>query len=429
VTEAVQRYVDRFGALTGLEGRLPAPPRLDALRDQFHQVRRQVVSAGCDLPQFRTTLAASLTAVRTDGPLAVAVAGLLRTTALRTLGDTSTVGVSQVDPGADLAAAIAAAPRGGTVQLTAGTYRLAEPVYLLQDVTVRGAGPGSTRLVSTASGAGLLVPLPAKVQVERLALTHAGNKAASGLIVWDGRAELRAVRVSGATGRVSGPADRGRQAAAALSGGVGSGVLVSQSASLLIRDAQLTDNDVAGLVVGGRARVDVRDTAFEDNGLCGLCFTGRATGQVRDSHVTGGAVGMYVGQRSSPELQGNVVSGTREAGIAIQEQAAPVLTANQVGGNGGVGIGVYAASRPRVGDNTVTQSGRAGLVLDTRAAARPDVHGNRFSGSGAGDIVVVGSGRVVLRGNSCASSYQIVLVDDPRAELVGNACSTRRQQR
>lgn len=425
VTGAVQRYVDRFAARTGFEGRnLPAPPRVAELRREFDQVRRQVESAGCDLTAFRSSLRTSLANVRADGPLATAVSGLLRSASLRALGGAPAPAVATLGAGEDLAAAVAQAPLGGTLRLAAGTYTLDQPLYVLQDLTLQGAGRGRTTVVSTAAGGGIVMPLPAQLRLDRLALEHRGAASASVLMVWAGRATLAAVQVSGG----STPTPAGDRAQA-LGGGAGSGVLVARDGSVRMRGVALDDNDVAGLLAGDHATVDVRGSSFADNGLCGICATGQSRGLVQGSTLSGSPVGVYVGQRARPTLRANMVRDNGEVGIAVQEAARPVIVGNEVSDSDAIGIGVYATSRPRIVDNTVTGSGKAGLVLSTGSSARAHVERNRLADNASGDIVVAGQGRHDLRGNHCSSALQLLLVDGASPTLSGNACEVRRVAR
>jgi parallel beta-helix repeat protein len=376
VSAAVQRYVDRFAGMTGFEDRrLPAPPQAREVDHEFAVVRRDLRRHQCPLPAFGRRLAGKLDTVRARGPLARAVAGMLRTDALRATGSGDGSAVRTVSPGTDLAAAVAAASPGATVRLAPGEYHLADPLYVLQDLRLVGSGPGRTRILSSAAGAAAVVPGGGDLRLSGLTVRHVGTGPASVLAVWGGDVRVARVQLGGAV------VDRHDTQISARARG-GSGVMASGDGRLDITRSQLRDNDVAGLLAGGSVRTSLTRTRITGNAMCGACFVDRASGDVRRSRIDA---------------------------------------------NRGLGIAVYGASRPRVVDNVVSRSGQAGLLVNGSTGARALVRDNRLTGNREADIVVAGRGHSAVSGNRCSSSAGIVVVGAVTPELSGNECAVHHQ--
>ena len=85
----------------------------------------------------------------------------------------------EVAPGDDLGARFDSVPSGSTLVLAAGTYRIDRPLVVIQDVTIRGAGPGRTHIVSTAADAAFLQPASVRLGLRDLEVRHTGTSAAS----------------------------------------------------------------------------------------------------------------------------------------------------------------------------------------------------------------------------------------------------------
>lgn len=355
VTAAIQRYVDRFAGLTGFEDRrLPAPPQAAEVHHEFAVVQRDLRRHHCREADFHRRLADQLAAVRARGPLARAVAGMLRTDALLVTGPGTGSAVRSLPAGADLAAAVAAAPPGATVRLQTGSYRLHHPLYVLQDVHIVGRGSGRTHVLSTAEGAAAVVPGAGELRLDGLTLRHVGNRPASVLAVWGGRVRVEGAHLADAV------VDRraGNQRVSARSRG-GSGIMVSGDARVTVGRSVLSGNDVAGVLAGGSVRASLTAARLTGNGMCGICFVDHATGGVRDSRVVD---------------------------------------------NHGLGVAIYGDSTPQIVDNTVTGNRQADIVVAARG--RSTVSGNSC-GSTAG-IVLVGPVTPTLAGNRCALHRQPV---------------------
>ena len=423
VADQIQAYVSRFDMENVKAGTAPpAVPSIPKLRQQVTQLTARVGGEGCDAAVFRTDLTRKLDAVRARGPLGEAVTNTLVAN-VRDVLEPGTPRHVDVDAGADLGAAVAAAPSGSTLTLAAGRFALEDPLVVLQDLTLRGAGLDETTIVSTAADAVLLQAAPVRLVAADIAFAHRGRKPASVLVLRAGTARLDAVSVSDATARV------GRKKASAsvpdLAGG-GNGIIALGNQALVLRDSVVHDNDASGVVASADARPRISETSVSGNGLCGVCFLGGSKGSVTTSTLRDNGIGVIVGNRARPTLHDNTVSGNQRAGMVTQERARPVVRANRFTDNGDIGIAVYGRSVPDLRGNTVTGHSQVGIVVNTDPPARPVVTGNSLSGNTQAGLVFLGRslGRAV-RNQCTGSSPGVVLGGTSRPDVTAESCPVR----
>lgn len=418
VAGAVQEYVDLFAGLDGFEQEIPAAPDPAGLTEQFTQVRTDLVANDCLLDDARASLQAELAGIEADGPLATAVSAAVRSTAMRAFG-TEIAPDGTVAPGDDLAAAVSATPPGGTVRLAAGEHRLDQTLYLLQDVTITGAGREQTRLVSTAGRAGVLVPRAATVGLSGLTVEHRGKRAASVLVVWAGRLHAEDLVLTGATV----PADAARARPGDTT--TGSGLTLAGRARARLEDSVVADNARSGVVAADRSRLSARDLELRDSGLCGLCALDTTRSTLTGVSASGNTAGVYLAGRARASIRSSLVSDNLEAGIAVQQRARATVTDSRALDNAGFGLGIEGDGSAELVDNVVRGSGRVGILLNGTAGA--EVAGNDLADNGGADLVVNGSGVTTVRDNTCGSAVQVVLTGGVDPELSGNRCTVQRQ--
>lgn len=349
-----QRYLNglestqaaRTGASPAPSPSATADSRQVAAQDEFssalQNIRSYAASRGCDPQAFQTDLAAGLQKLRAGGPVARAVLLQLR-------AQTATPPPSgPLRPGADVAAAVAAAPSGGTVQLGAGTFTVSDTVALLRGVTLRGAGRDATVLRSAAAGGPLLVLTAETVTLQDLTISRTGTL--PGPVVSAGPVTTLVVlraRVAGARADRDGLGGVG----ILMSGGAGGQTGAVRRTSLRVTDTELVDNAVAGLVVAGEHRAELLRTLVARSGQCGVCFLGTSDGVVRDSRFVDDGAAVVTAGDSRPK----------------------VLTSTITGGQ--VGIQAIDRSAPEITHVTVTRTARAAMIWT--ATARGRLEGNR----------------------------------------------------
>ena len=149
------------------------------------------------------------------------------------------------------------------------------------------------------------------------------------------------------------------------------GFLVGGNAAPSLRDNTLTDN-VVGLVhaddsvgeavgntirghevsvqVTGAARPDILGNIIEDSGDAGALYAGSAAGRFEANTVSGsGSFGVQVGETASPAVVGNVFTAIEVAAILFVDTSTGEASGNEC--SEGVGIGVAPTASPNVGTN------------------------------------------------------------------------------
>ena len=349
-----QNYLDGLAETTATgPAASPSPPTdrptaQQAAQEQFatalQDIRGYAASRGCDPRGFQASLAQGLGSLSAGGPVARAV--LLQLQADTDAGPRPRPGPLQ--PGDDVAAAVAAAKSGATVQLAAGSFELTETLALLRGVTLRGAGRGSTVLQSAAAGGPVLVLTDEPVVLRDVSVRRTGEAPGPVLSVAPvATVELTGVRITGARADAEGLGGVG----ILMSGGSGGQKGPTRRVSLRVTDSEIFDNAVAGIVVAGEHRAEVTRTAVERSGQCGVCYLGTSDGVVRDSRFTDNAAGIVAGDDARPRIETSDLTGG-QVGIQAIDRAAPVVTGT-----------------------TVTRPARAAFVWTGAAAGRLD--GNR----------------------------------------------------
>ncbi len=137
-----------------------------------------------------------------------------------------------------------------------------------------------------------------------------------------------------------------------------------------------------------------RHNAFESTFSWGNAFL--------ENRADSSDYGFWLGYSTGTVVRGNIVVGSRTAGIAVEHGSDNALAANVIIG-GGVGIRLFAPtagaeqSRGYAVDDNVLANVERGLVLERTTQAR--VRGNLFDGVGTGLVVDDVSAGAVVTGN------------------------------
>jgi parallel beta-helix repeat protein len=352
---------------------------------------------------------------------------------------------------ADLAAAVASLPDGGTIVLEPGTYMLESPLRVEQSVSLVGAGRDQTEVETTVAEAGLVVTADA-FGAEGITFRHSGSRAGGMIVVKD--ADVRVVDC----GFVGSTRTRRWSYEALWIKGTSSGY---------VRDCTFTDC-AAGLGVSGYSRTTVEECRFEDCDTAGVAVYGYATSAVlrnvvRDCNDSGIAVsdsarpvidsnrcsgcenGIAAGKRSEARIEenrcsdnlengiiaygrsstrilDNVCMRNRESGIAALDDAEVHIDGNTTERNEGVGIGCWGGVTGKLSDNDVKRNGSGksgGICIGGRATLTitgNDCERNKWYG-----ILFRDAGSGTARDNHCAHSAYGILDNSSRSpRLIGN---------
>ncbi|MBU1877481.1 MAG: right-handed parallel beta-helix repeat-containing protein, partial [Chloroflexi bacterium] len=165
-----------------------------------------------------------------------------------------------------LAAAVAAAPAGATIQLAAGTYNLTQPLDVAKPLRLTGAGMDATSVVGQTGEYVVRFTGPGTLTAEGITFRYAGTTWARVMVIKDGEVDLVRCRFTGA----------------------------------------------------------VRDSATEKGGT-GLWLQGDTRGQVRECRAeSNGLHGIYVQDQAQPTLEGNICTGNDYTGIVYFDDASGV---------------------------------------------------------------------------------------------------------
>ena len=311
-----------------------------------------------------------------------------------------------VGPGQSIQAAIDAAPPGSTIQVAPGTYN--ENLVVTKDnITLQGAGPGSTLLRPPAS--------PRNTPCD----PQEGVGLVSGIcIVGD---------VNFTNGQVNRP------------------VLQSRVAGFDIQNFSSY-----GILIVGANGPTVEGNVLSNNGAYGVFAIASSAIQYL-SNTTNGNVqaGMYIG--SSPQAQavvrGNVSRGNLGDGILLGISNVGSVTDNDFSGNcagirvvGGPNVGVnWEISRNVLNGNNRACPGRSGVGILVLGGHNISIQGNTVNGNVAsgpspaqGGIVVVSRGtfppsNVFVVGNTAFGNLPADLVWDRTGTgivFAANRCAT-----
>lgn len=401
VVDTLQDYLDQFaGRDPSALGQPAAGSEPSDLQAEARRLGRRAEQLGCDPDTYQRRLAEELERLEGEGPAAAAVGATFRSQLLGGPDPSDPPPVRRrVGSGDELVAAVAAAGSGSTILLRPGTFRLTEPLVLLRPISLRGAGRGATRLVSTAPGAAVLVLAPGRTALEDLTVRHEGTETASVVVVRAGAARLASVRITGGTAPADTPGGFGLVLRSTPSTPTG-----ADRSATVVTDSLVAGNRAGGIAIAGSEAPTVHSTTVRDNGGCGVCYLQRAAGILVDSRLEANGVGVELAGRAGPTLRANTVAGSGEVGILYTRRAAG-----------------------RAVDNAVSGS-RLGIQI--AGHARPELDGNRITDIGEAAVVVAGSGRGTVTGTACPDAPAgIVLLDDAAPALDGNDCAVVDQRK
>lgn len=412
IAAALQEYVDQYavGEDAVPTGPGASGPSLEELQQTAEGFARRRAGIGCSPREFQVVLQRSLGDLGGDGPYASAIAARVRDQVLPPSGPPETV---TVEPGDDLAAMVHAAAPGALVQLQPGTHTLDEPLVLLRETRLVGAGTGETLLSSAAPGAVVVQAGGETLHVEGLTMAHVGREPASVLVVAGGGHDLRDLVVRGGVGDAAATTGWGL----VLAGDAADGALPEVVTGLLA-----TGNDAGGVAVAGRRAPDLQDVEAERNGACGLCWLEAGGGTVTDARVDANQVGVSVAGTATPSLVDVEVTGSVQIGALFDAASAPTVQRLVLRDNGGVGLAVRGESTPDVTGLVVTDHDESAVLIE--GGARPRLEDLTLGGSAVG-LFARGTSALEVVGIdvSDVTEAHVVFAEDSTGSLEEASCS------
>ncbi|MBP1468937.1 right-handed parallel beta-helix repeat-containing protein, partial [Candidatus Chloroploca sp. M-50] len=389
-----------------------------------------------------------------------------------------TPGASEEESGTRLTEAILAATAGAVVHVSAGTYRLAQPLMVDKPLTFIGEGQDQTRLLCAAeeyvahfSGDGPFV-------IADLSFEHIGTAWARVVQVHGGEIDIQrcsfkggvldAVRQTGGSGLYLYGQTRGlirqceargnvigisvdEQAQPTLEGNTcqqnqWSGIAYFDSAGGTARKNICSSNTKYGISVNAQAQPTLEGNTCQQNQWSGIGYRDSAGGTARQNTCSSNTThGIYVGAQAQPTLEGNTCqqnkdtgityrdsaggtarqntcTGNTQYGIYVGEQAQPTLEANTCQQNQLTGIGYGGSAGGTARQNTCTGNTKNGIYIG--AQAQPTLEGNTCQQNQWSGIAYFDSAGGTARKNICSSNtkYGISVNAQAQPTLEGNTC-------
>lgn len=294
----------------------------------------------------------------------------------------STAGCTFVVPtGGRIQAALRREPRGATICVTSGSYRVRSSLRPKADQTIRGIGSPRPTIVCTTAFCVDGSTGPDHVSFVRLTLAGA-----SGVDIRAGKnwvilgVEARSAGVAGISVR-------------------GSGVSITDSYVHHNGKVGINAVDVAHLSIAGtEVAFNPTDPSFGSGVSGGLKLNGVNGLLLQDDliHDNGGGAGIWLDANSRNfDLKGNRVFGSAHDGIRVEISCNGALEGNTVEGSAGTGIDLFNSHGITLTSNTVSTPSDAGAAIRMLGTGRTTSPGTGACAIGGGydnvDNIAIGN--------------------------------------
>jgi len=241
------------------------------------------------------------------------------------------------DAGEALVEAVATAPKGTTIQLTAGEYRLAETLFINQFLMLRGAGMEQTKIIGPNGAIGIEL---------NNATFVAQNLTFEGI---NSEKTEKQILVRGTHAKVTITACRFWQGH--------TGLLLGGTTIGTITACELKNNMV-GLALTGGTAVTITACRLENNEEAGLIYRDQSGGLAKQNICQSNGHGIILDDRPMPTLTKNIVIENRGNGIFYRNINGHGGTArkNRCKRNGDTGIKIYHKADPSMDANICLQN-------------------------------------------------------------------------
>lgn len=319
----------------------------------------------------------------------------------------------RLTPFHDLAAEIAAAPPGATLELGPGVFRLVRPLIVSQALTLNGVGMDQTTIVSMNAdfvvhviGEGLFV-------ARGLTIAHEGRSPADVVLVTAADVQLEDCRISGGftssfVREAGGTGKHGRGLALVRTASatlrrcqfvrnVRDGLALLDDAAASVLACTASANQGAGVLLMGRSHVTLDGLRAEGNYLGGVVLRDDARGVLRASHLSrGGAFGAAILQRARATVDRCTFDDNARSGLVVWNEATANVRETSCSRNGEHGLDVRQTAIVEV--DGLEAHGNRGHGLSWSDRATGGARGVAASGNGLGDSRVYDQAQPRLEG-------------------------------
>ena len=330
---------------------------------------------------------------------------------------------------------------GGTITVSAGTYR--EQVQIYKSATIRGAGVGRTIL--QAPGPDWLA---LNVATDGLAVTLEGLTVTGGyggILIATGPAgtiALRDVKVEGDPGgkytllciweQPTVTLDR-----VSVSGSRYYGLDVSGQVKLTVENSTITNSSVGGVAIGRSAVVTMRGTTIANSGSAGVYMVDSASANIQKCTISDNVIaGIQLTDSSQVTVADTRVTGTRVDsngkygnGISASKESRTALQNSTISSNALWGVRFYESATGTVEKSVISDNGNAGIVV--RGSANVTVDGSTIARNAEEGIFAGDSAQVEITNNQITASrtapapptccgFGINVIQNAQATIRGN---------
>ncbi len=212
--------------------------------------------------------------------------------------------VLHVQTGSSIQAVVDLAAPGTTIELGPGTWQ--ENLEIVKPISIRGAGPGRTKIVSREAG----------YPVVWISSLQTGSVTIAGLAV------------TGAYGKTC--ADNGLEVCA-------DGLLAQGRIELVLTDCLITGNSLHGLYASDEAHLSIARSTFSQN-YSGIWLSSSASARIGNTKISQNGFGLVLAGSSSAAVTGCTISGNDRDGVLIADSTDLTLYRSRIVGNGRAGV-------------------------------------------------------------------------------------------
>jgi parallel beta-helix repeat protein len=242
---------------------------------------------------------------------------------------------NQKDVRAGLQDAVDRALPGGTIELGPGEITLPKRLVIKKSLTIRGAGPDKTRIISWEPDSAIAFVGDNEWRLEDLSVEHLGSEPANVIVVSGGTITIRNCHFSGAVWDKE--ANRG-----------GSGIVFCRTAAGAVINCVCRNNGLHGIELREQAqKILLEDNICERNSHSGIAYFDSAGGTARNNTCRNNkGHGIQVSDQAQPTLEGNTCQGNEKCGIAYFDSAGGTARNNIYRYNLKYGIYTEPGARP-----------------------------------------------------------------------------------
>ena len=298
-----------------------------------------------------------------------------------------------------IAAAIAAAAPGTTIEIGPGVYT--EALVVDKPLQFVGTGNRAQTIITTDVGNTFYWTAPSG-RIENLTLQQTGTNEFSAIKFLGGAADITgndltsrgyaAITVEGgANPLVTGNTMRD---------GAASGVYISGDGTTgTYSNNSVFGNAYSGFEISLNANPTVAENIIRNNIQSGIFVSGAATGIYTKNQLQGhGLAAIFVNNASKPDVSNNIITDNKTSGIVVADGGFGAYVGNLIDGCGESGIQVLRGANPDMRDNTVKNGAQAGIVINENGKGR--FSGNTVTANAQAGVLTLNGGNAIFKNNA-----------------------------